>query len=66
MPGALERLLTVADVADLLGVPVRTVYEWRYKGEGPRGHKVGRYVRYRREAVERWLDEHADQDRGVA
>ena len=63
---ARERLLTVAEVADWLGVPVRTVYEWRYRGGGPRGYKVGRHARYRREHVEQWLEEHADTERRAA
>lgn len=64
--GAGEKLLTVGELADWLGVPVRTVYEWRYRGEGPRGYKVGRHVRYRRQLVEQWLEEHADTDRRAA
>lgn len=30
-------------------------------GDGPVGSRVGRHVRYRREAVEGWLEQHADQ-----
>lgn len=53
---AAERLWAVEDVAAYLGVPVKTVYEWRTKRYGPTGFRVGRYVRYRREDVEAWLD----------
>lgn len=35
----------------------------RYKGDGPVGYRVGRHVRYRREAVEAWLEQQADQRR---
>lgn len=31
----------------LLGVPVKTLYQWRYKGVGPAGVRVGRHLRYR-------------------
>ena len=42
-----ERLMTLADLAELLGVPVTTLYQWRHRGEGPPGYRVGRHVRYR-------------------
>jgi excisionase family DNA binding protein len=50
-----ERLLTIAEVADYLGVPVGTMYQWRHKRTGPKGIRVGRHVRYR-PPVEAWLD----------
>jgi excisionase family DNA binding protein len=50
-----ERLATPAEVASYLQVPVKTLYTWRYKGVGPRGHRVGRHLRYRWEDVEAWL-----------
>lgn len=51
-----ERLWTVGDVAEYLGVPVKTIYDWRTRGYGPAGRKVGRYVRYRAEDVRSWFD----------
>lgn len=44
------------DVAAYCGVPVKTVYEWRSHGYGPIGKKVGKYVRYKPDDVERWFD----------
>ncbi|MBA2640483.1 MAG: helix-turn-helix domain-containing protein, partial [Nocardioidaceae bacterium] len=32
-----DRLLTLPEVADYLGVPLQTVYAWRSRGDGPRG-----------------------------
>jgi len=58
-PPGRSRLWTVEDTADYLGVPVKTLYDWRNKGVGPRSSKVGRYVRYRPEDVDRWLDDKA-------
>ena len=55
-----EKLLTLPQVADHLGVPLQTVYQWRTRGEGPRGIKVGRHVRVRRSDLNAWLDQHAD------
>jgi excisionase family DNA binding protein len=48
------------DVADFLGVPVKTLYAWRYAQKGPRATRVGRHLRYRWADVHAWLDE---QDR---
>lgn len=55
-----QQLMTLEQVADYLGVPVRTVYAWRATNKGPRGIRVGRHVRYRPADVEAWLDSQAD------
>ena len=52
---SLEPLLTVQELADYLGVPVATIYTWRYRGEGPIGFRVGKHVRYRWTDVEHWI-----------
>jgi excisionase family DNA binding protein len=51
----LEPLLSTTDVAEYLGVPVKTLYAWRYRREGPPAARVGRHVRYRRSDVEGWV-----------
>jgi predicted DNA-binding transcriptional regulator AlpA len=61
-----ERLWGVKEVAEFLGVPVTTLYQWRYHRYGPPGRRVGRYVRYDPEQVRAWfaeLDESADSAR---
>jgi excisionase family DNA binding protein len=55
-----DELLTVQQLAELLKVPVGTVYRWRHLGVGPRGIRVGRHVRYRRSDVDAFLDANAD------
>ena len=40
-----ERLMTIADLSMMLGVPIDTLYGWRHRGEGPRGYRIGRHVR---------------------
>jgi len=60
MQGTTDRLMTMAEVSDLLGIPVSTLYGWRHRGEGPAGYRIGRHVRYRREAVEAWIETRAD------
>ena len=51
-----ESLLTAAEVADLLGVPTSWVYEQSRAGRIPTV-TLGRYRRYRREAIEVWLEQ---------
>lgn len=53
-----DRLLRPDEVAELLGVPVGTMANWRYQGRGPAFVKVGRHVRYRRRDVDAWIDRH--------
>ncbi|MBU8649723.1 helix-turn-helix domain-containing protein [Micrococcus luteus] len=48
--------LTPQDLAARVGVPVATVYNWRTTGYGPRGFRVGKYLRYRLADVEAWED----------
>ncbi|GLZ38357.1 helix-turn-helix domain-containing protein [Actinokineospora sp. NBRC 105648] len=47
----------IPEVADYLGVPEQTVYQWRHKGYGPRGRRIGKYVKFRPEDVVSWVDE---------
>ncbi len=52
-----ERLWSVQDLADYLSVPVMTIYSWRRTGYGPRGVRIGRYVRYCPEDVRAWFEQ---------
>ena len=54
-----RRLLSVDEVAEVLGVPVKTLYQWRHKGVGPLGLRVGRHLRYRAADVSEWIDRRA-------
>ena len=56
-----ERLMTLPESSEMLGVPIETLYGWWHRGEGPVGYRIGRHVRYRRAAVEGWLETQADQ-----
>lgn len=54
---AFPRLLTVADVAGILCVPVSTVHHWAVRGDGPPSFKVGKHRRFEADAVLQWLRE---------
>ncbi|MDX3760011.1 helix-turn-helix domain-containing protein [Streptomyces sp. AK02-04a] len=58
-------LATPAEVAAYLGVPVKTLYQWKYRGIGPNVHKVGRHLRYRWPEVDAWLNAQATYDLAV-
>lgn len=55
-----EPLWTPEEVAAYLGVPVRTLYAWRYRGYGPPADRIGKHLRYRRKRVRRWLESLAE------
>jgi excisionase family DNA binding protein len=49
-------LLSAEQVGELLGVPTSWVWEQSRRGRIPT-IRLGRYRRYRREAIERWIEE---------
>ena len=54
---AKDRLWTPEDVSAYLGgVPVTTLYQWRYKSIGPKSRRVGRHLRYKPEDVRAWVE----------
>jgi len=55
----MTKLMTIHDLSDYLGIPVNTLYQWRTKHYGPRGVRMGKYVRYRPQDVETWLNDQA-------
>ena len=50
-----EDLLTEQDAAELLQVPLSMLRRWQREGKGPPCLRIGRQVRYRQVAVQRWL-----------
>ncbi len=50
------RLLSVIEVAALLQVPVKTLYQWRFRGEGPIAMRIGRYLRFDPRDVDAWVE----------
>ncbi|WP_262406251.1 AlpA family transcriptional regulator [Protaetiibacter sp. SSC-01] len=58
--GDTEPLMTVEDLSAYLVIPVATLYKWRTLGEGPRGIRIGRHIRYHRSEVQAWLAARAE------
>jgi hypothetical protein len=50
-------LWSTVELADVLGVPVSTVSNWRVEGKGPKFIKVGKHVRYAIDDVVAWTNE---------
>jgi excisionase family DNA binding protein len=50
-----KQLLTPPQVAELLGVPERTLDQWAWLRTGPAFVKIGRYRRYRPDDIEAFL-----------
>jgi excisionase family DNA binding protein len=64
-----DALLSVDDVAELLGVTKQRIYVWRHEGKGPPAIQLeGRMLRYRLEDLENYLATQRDGDsqRGTA
>ena len=56
-----ERLLTVEDVAELLGVHKQTVYRLKDKPGGIPAYKVGHNIRFKAEEVDAYITAQAVQ-----
>ncbi|MER6666466.1 excisionase [Amycolatopsis sp. WAC 01375] len=54
-----DRLWSVEDVSAYLGVPVKTLYQWKWLGEGPPVRKIGRHLRYDPTKVRAWSTDEA-------
>ena len=59
-----DEILTVEEVAEILKVSVGTIRKWRSEGAGPKGFRVGKYVRFRRSSVDLFIQEREAAERG--
>ena len=64
---AMERLLTSTEVAELLGLPVSSLYAQRYRGEPPGSLAipVGRFLRLLPSDIEAFVAERRQGRRGA-
>lgn len=56
-------LVTLDEAAELLRTPVSTLRYWRSTNTGPKSARIGRRVVYRRDDLDRWLDEQFEASR---
>ena len=52
--------VSLETVALELGVPIRTVYSWRGRGNFVRGYRFGKHVRVKRADLEAWQETRSD------
>lgn len=55
-----DKLLTTAEVADYLDVPLASVYKWVQEGTITPAFRVGRHLRWRASELEAWLESRRD------
>lgn len=55
IPSALPEWSTTREFADWLGIEVAAVYWLNATGTGPRRHRIGKELRFRRRDIEEWL-----------
>lgn len=60
-PWGLEPMLDVSELADYLGGPVSTVYDWRTRGLGPRAYRFGKYLKFAVSDVRVWIEQQRDK-----
>lgn len=58
-----ERLLTPDDVSEMLGIPTKTLANWRSQRTGPLPLRIGCHVRYRAADVQAWIEQRAEAAR---
>ncbi|MGH2690325.1 MAG: helix-turn-helix transcriptional regulator [Actinomycetota bacterium] len=51
------QFLSAQEVAGLFQVPLKTIYQWRYLGEGPPSVRIGRHLRFDPADVARWVQD---------
>ena len=64
----MRQLLTLEEVAELLRLPIKSLYRQRSLGEAPGalGIRVGRHVRFEPAALEAWISEQREAQRAGA
>jgi excisionase family DNA binding protein len=56
MPEELPLVMTIEEASKYLRIPLSSLYKLSQEGKIP-CQKVGRHWRFRREAIDRWLEE---------
>ncbi|MEU6448191.1 helix-turn-helix domain-containing protein [Streptomyces sp. NPDC046979] len=64
--GLPDRYLNPEDIAEIFGVPVETVYQWRKKRIGPPGFRIGKHLRYDPADIRTYVTERKNVDRDAA
>ncbi len=60
----LDPLVSITELAEYLGVPVKTIYEWRQSGKGPACVRIGRHLKFAVSDVRAWVEHQREKERG--
>ena len=58
----IPNMVTTKELAELIGVPVATLNNWRSIGRGPRSFRLGRAVKYLVADVAAWIEHQQEAD----
>jgi predicted DNA-binding transcriptional regulator AlpA len=58
----IPEMVTTKELAELIGVPIGTLNNWRSIGRGPRSFRLGRSVKYVVADVAAWLEQQQQAD----
>ena len=50
-------IMSAQDLSEFIGVPYKTLLDWRVKGYGPPAVKLGKHLRYLAADVDQWIAE---------
>jgi excisionase family DNA binding protein len=56
----MKQFIDVATLADYLGVPVSTVYDWRVNKKGPAAYRFGKHIMFAVSDVSDWIEQQRD------
>lgn len=52
----MQNFLTFKEMAEILQIPVQSIYLYHYRGEGPTVHKFGKHLRVLEEDFSQWQE----------
>lgn len=58
-----EKLWTLQELSEYLGLEASTLHIWRHQGRGPESLKIGGRIRYRDSVVSAWVSAQNDATR---
>ena len=58
----LEPLIDIGELADYLGIPVSTIYDWRTRGLGPPAYRFGKHLKFAVGDVRAWVERQRETD----
>ena len=61
-PWGLEPLIDIGELADYLGIPVSTIYDWRTRGLGPPAYRFGKHLKFAVGDVRVWVERQRETD----